>query len=145
MTSTRKTNALAVVVTGLTAFACSLLWYSPFLFGGIWMEHRGAAVVSTPAWKFLIAPLREIITSYLLAWMIARLGIEDWKKAAILGFWLWLAFYAVQLAGAVIWDDMPMALGAVHAGDWLMKMLLMSVMLSLWLGSSQRAARASRR
>jgi hypothetical protein len=105
------------------------------LFGAIWMEHRGGAVASTPTWKFLIAPLRELITAYLLAWLITRLAIPDWRQAAILGFTLWLAFYAVQLAGAVIWDGMPWTLGAVHAGDWLMKMLLMSVMLSLWLGS----------
>lgn len=128
----RKINYLAVIVTGLVAFAFSLLWYSPLLFGDIWMESRGAAVASTPAWKMLIAPLRELIVAFVLAHLIARLGISGWRSAAALGFWLWLAFHAVQMAGAVIWDDMPLALGAVHAGDWLMKMLLMSVMLSLW-------------
>jgi hypothetical protein len=45
---------------------------------------------------------------------------------------LWLAFYVVQLAGAVIFDGMPAALAAVHGGDWLGKMLLMAVILSQW-------------
>lgn len=130
----RARTVSAVVVTGLVAFACSIVWYSTLLFGSIWMESRGAAVASSPTWKFMIMPLREIITACLLVWLIGRLSITGWRQAAALGFVLWAAFYAVQLAGAVIWDDMPWALGAVHAGDWLMKMLLMSVMLSLWLG-----------
>lgn len=134
MFNIQSTKYLAVVVTGLVAFACSIVWYSPLLFGPVWMESRGTAVASSPAWKFMIMPLREIITACLLAWLIDRLSITDWRKAAVLGFVLWLAFYAVQLAGAVIWDNMPWALGAVHAGDWLMKMLLMSIALSLWFG-----------
>lgn len=65
--------------------------------------------------------------------MIRRLVVRDWRGALALGLTLWAAFYLVQLAGAVIWDKMPWQLGAVHAGDWLMKMLLMSTMLTLWL------------
>jgi len=30
----------------------------------------------------------------------------------------------------LIWDNMPWQLGAVHAGDWLMKMLFIAVTLS---------------
>ena len=39
---------------------------------------------------------------------------------------------ASQLAGAVIFDGMPVALGVVHAGDWLGKMLLIALVLSSW-------------
>lgn len=131
--NTPRTTAIAVIVTGLAAFACSIVWYSPLLFGSVWMEYRGAAVATTPDWTFAFAPLREILTACLLAWLIGRLAVRDWRSALALGFTLWAAFYLVQLAGAVIWDKMPWQLGAVHAGDWLMKMLLMSAMLALWL------------
>ena len=63
---------------------------------------------------------------------IARLGIASWKAAASLSLMLWLAFYVVQLSGAVIFDGMPLALGAVHAGDWLGKMLLIALLLGGW-------------
>ena len=85
-----------------------------------------------PSWKFFVAPLRELITAWLLAWLIGRLRIDNWKGAVALAFGLWVAFYVVQLAGAVIFDGMPLALGAVHAGDWLGKMLLMALILSVW-------------
>jgi hypothetical protein len=127
-----RINYAAVIVAALTAFAFSLVWYSPLLFGSVWIEAKGADATAMPAWKFFIAPLRELITAGLLAWLIGRLAIDSWKDAAALGFILWLAFYVVQLAGAVIFDGMPPALGAVHAGDWLGKILILSVVVSVW-------------
>jgi hypothetical protein len=127
-----RVNVASIVVAAAVAFAFSLAWYSPLLFGSVWVEAKGADATAMPLWKFFLAPLRELITAWLLAWLIGRLGIDDWKKAAGLGFVLWLAFYVVQLAGAVIFDGMPVALGAVHAGDWLGKMLIMSVIVTVW-------------
>ena len=125
-------NFLAVIVTGLIAFALSLMWYSPILFGKIWMEYRNASPQTSPGWTMLFAPLRELIVSYVLALLITRLMLTDWKSAAKLIFLLWLAFHAVGMAGDIIWDNMPWPLGAVHAGDWLMKMLFMAIVLSIW-------------
>lgn len=84
-----------------------------------------------PVSKMLVAPLRELVVAYVLARFIQRLGIVDWKSAARLGVGLWAAFHAVSMAGAVIWDNMPWMLGAIHAGDWLMKMILMAVILAV--------------
>jgi hypothetical protein len=71
----QTTNYIAVVVTGLAAFALSLLWYSPLLFGNIWMALRNPPVHPLPGWTFLFAPLREIITAFLLTHLIVRLGV----------------------------------------------------------------------
>jgi len=123
---------LAVVITGLVAFSSSLVWYSPLLFGDIWTRFADASVATAPTWKLVVAPLREIVTAAVLAFVIIRVEPRDWKSALLLGFALWVGFYVVQLTGAVIWDNMPWPLGAVHAGDWLMKMLFMTVTLSAW-------------
>jgi hypothetical protein len=133
MKSIRTLPTLPVVVTGLAASALSLLWYSPLLFGDIWITLSAADPSAMPTWKMMIAPLRELLTASVLAYLIVRLAIVNWKSAASLGFGLWLAFHAVQMAGAVIWDNMPWKLGAVHAGDWLMKMLFITIALTLWL------------
>lgn len=127
-----RMNYAAILAAAIAAFAFSLVWYSPLLFADIWVGAKGAEATAMPTWKFLLAPLRELITALLLAWLIGRLGIESGMSAASLGFVLWIAFYVVQLAGAVIFDGMPVALGAVHAGDWLGKMLIMSVILAVW-------------
>src|SRR4030095_16437715 len=125
-----KLSYLAVVVTGLVAFCLSLAWYSPWLFGNIWAQFSGTSTATAPMWKFFIAPLREIITAAVLAFLIIRVRTQNWKSALWLGLVLWFGFYAVQLAGATIWDNMPWQLSAVHAGDWLMKLLFMTIALS---------------
>lgn len=125
-------NYPAVIVTGLMAFVLSLLWYSPLVFGKVWMQYRDAALPSPPGWVMIFAPLRELIVAWILAMMISRFSLYNWKGAVQLCFLLWLAFHAVGMAGAVIWDHMPLPLALVHAGDWLMKMLFMALLLSTW-------------
>jgi hypothetical protein len=53
-------------------------------------------------------------------------------EAATLAVSLWVAFPAILLVGSVIWDDVPPRLAAIHAGDWLMKLLLIAVIVGIW-------------
>jgi len=122
----------AVIVTGFVAFALSGIWYSPMVFGSIWMKYRSADISSFPKWTMMFAPLRELIASYVLALLITRLKLLNWKSSLQLILQLWFAFHAVGMAGAILWDNMAWQLGAVHAGDWLMKMVFMAVVLSIW-------------
>lgn len=84
------------------------------------------------------APLREIIASFVLAHLIVLAGLTNWRATTRLMLLLWLAFHGVGMAGAVLWDNMQWQLGAVHAGDWLMKMLYMGVVLSIWLNKKNK-------
>ena len=127
-----RSSLAAVVAAGLVAFAFSLVWYSPLMFGFVWTSASGEAATAMPLWKLLVAPLREIISAYVLAVLISGLAIKDRAGAAALGVFLWFGFYVVQLAGAIIWDGMAPSLGAVHAGDWLVKMVLMSLVIVSW-------------
>ena len=125
-------NYWAVFTTGIASFGLSTVWYSRILFGEVWMGHRSEQLPATPEWTMLLAPLRELIASYVLASLLARLSIVTWKNGLKLALLLWLAFHAVGMAGAILWDNMPWELGAVHAGDWLMKMAFMAIVLTIW-------------
>jgi hypothetical protein len=131
-----KLNYWIIVVTGVAAFFLSILWYSPLLFGKIWEQYRHPPNPAIPQWTMAFAPVREIIASYVLAKLISLVKLEDWRKTTRLFFLLWLAFHAVGMAGAILWDNMQWQLGAVHAGDWLMKMLFMGIVLTLWLNKT---------
>jgi hypothetical protein len=133
MTETKiKINYWAVVATGLTAFFLSIIWYSPVLFGEIWERYRHAPNPDIPTWTMVFAPLRELLAAVVLGKLIVRLNLTDWKNTAQLMLLLWLAFHAVGMTGAVLWDNMQWQLGAVHAGDWLMKMLFIGIVLTIW-------------
>ncbi len=128
-----RANFLYIVVVGLAAFAFSLAWYSPLLFGGVWQSHSNASISSSANWKFVLMPLREIVTAFTVAFLIYQLPSMSWRNASLLAAVLWFGFYVVQLAGAVLWDNRPWQLSAVHAGDWLVKLQIITISLSLLL------------
>jgi len=91
-----------------------------------------------PAWQALTLLVRHFVVAFALAYLVARLGIVGWKSALQLGLLLWIGFPAVLLAGSVIHDNVPWMLAAIHAGDWLVKILLMTVILGVWRRSKTR-------
>jgi hypothetical protein len=44
---------------------------------------------------------------------------------------LWAGFPLVLLTGSVIWEKVHPATAAMHAGDWLIKLLLIAVIIGL--------------
>jgi hypothetical protein len=148
MERTAKLSDLgAVAAIGLLAFSLSMVWYSPLLFGSVWEEGTDVAAAAPPAWTFAVAPLREILSAAVVLFLVRRTRVRDAKGALVLGLVLWLGFYVVQLAGAVIWDQMPWELGAVHAGDWLVKVLVIAVLAGAWerrIGGKRRESENER-
>jgi len=129
-------NGWAVVVAAAAAFAASSVWY--ILFGRERMKLLGddpaatAEMKKSPAWKKPVELVRGLVVAYVLARFVVLLGVVDWKGAVQLAIWLWIGFLAVILAGSVLWDNRPWKLAAIHAGDWLLQVLLMAVILGAW-------------
>jgi hypothetical protein len=58
-------------------------------------------------------------------------GKDTWTDGVALGALLWLGFPVVLWTGAVIWEKVPLKLAAIHSGDWLLKLIIVSVIVSL--------------
>ena len=128
-------NYWAVLVAAVAAFVVGALWYSPLLFGKLYMVVRGlnpSADVKMPVGTILAEFVRNLVIAYVLARFVVLLGVADWKGAVQLGLWVWLGFYAMIYVGAVLHENMPRKLYAIHAGDGLVKILLMSIILGVW-------------
>jgi len=130
-------NYLAVVVAAVAAFVVGAVWYSPLLFGKVYMNLRGMnpdamADMRPPAGELLGEFVRYLVIAFVLAYFVVRLGVVDWKGAVQLGLWVGVGFQAMLLIGAVIHENMPWKLYAIHAGDALVKTLLMTVILGVW-------------
>jgi hypothetical protein len=127
---------LHVVVTALAAFLMSSVWYT--VFGKARMElldqdpRATADMRKVPTWKKAAELVRELVIAYVVARFVVLIGVVDWKAAVQLGFWMWFGFVFMILVGAVVWDNVPWKLTAIHAGDWLVKLPLMAVILSVW-------------
>jgi hypothetical protein len=100
------------------------------------MELRGmdpatAADTGTPTWTTVFVVVQSLIVAFMLAYFVGHLGIVEWKGAVRLGALVWV-FPAMILLGSVVHENVPLMLAAIHAGDWLVKLLLMSVILGVW-------------
>src|SRR5260370_3209503 len=127
---------LHVVVTDVSEFVMSSIWYT--VFGKARMElldqdqRATADMRKVAAWKKATELVRELVIAYVVARFVVLLGVVGWKAAVQLGFWLWFGFVFMILLGAVVWDNVPWKLTAIHAGDWLVKLPLMAVILAIW-------------
>ncbi|MCI0330082.1 MAG: DUF1761 domain-containing protein [candidate division Zixibacteria bacterium] len=130
-------NYWAVVVSALAAFVVGAVWYSPLLFGKAYLELRGivpgaVADITPSAAELLGEFVRNFVIAFVLAHFLVGLGFDNWKGAMQLGLWVWVGFQAMMLLGALLHERMPLMLYAIHAGDALLKTLLMAAILALW-------------
>jgi hypothetical protein len=67
----------------------------------------------------------------MVAYFLSRLGIIGWQGAVGVGALVWV-FPAAILLGSVVHEGIPLMLAAIHAGDWLVKLLLIAVIVGVW-------------
>jgi Protein of unknown function (DUF1761) len=122
------TNYLRIVAAALAAFVASAAWYTVFGGATARLSDANPASVATPAWAMLFVVAQSLVVAAMLAYLVSRLGIVERRAALSLGALVWI-FPASILSGSVVHENVPLALVAIHAGDWLVKLLLMSVIL----------------
>ena len=132
-----KINFLAVTVAAVAAFLVGALWYSPLLLGKAYLDARGMNPGAMADMRPQVAELlgefvKNMVVAFVLAHFVVRLGVGDLKGAVQLGLWVWVGFQAMLLMGAVLHEKMPWMLYAIHAGDALVKTLLMTAILGVW-------------
>jgi len=131
-------NYLHVFVAAVVVFVLGWLWYSPLLFYKPWMRLRGLDPVAAmagakmPTGKLLVELARCLVLAYVIARFVALLGITSWMAAVHFGLLLWIGFPVILLTGSVLWDNVPWRVAAIHGGDWLVKMLVIPIIVTLW-------------
>jgi len=131
-------NVVAVLVTTLVVFVLGWLWYSPLLFFNPWMRLRGLdpaaamAGAKMPVGKLVI----EFARCFILVYVVTRIATLHSDLSLLgsihVGLFLWLGFPVILLTGSVIWDNVPWKVAAIHAGDWFVKLLVISIIARVW-------------
>ncbi|SRR6266852_4914980 len=129
----REINYWAIVVAAVAAFLLSTLWYIGFAKQRAELSQTVTADVRKPQpIKMALEIARNIVLASVLAYLVARLGVTGWPAAIKFAGLLWIGFPVLLLTGSVMWENVPWKLAAIHAGDWLLKLLLMAIVLSRW-------------
>ncbi|MBA3251015.1 MAG: DUF1761 domain-containing protein [Geodermatophilaceae bacterium] len=129
----REVNLLAVLVAAVAAFVSGGTYYA--VLGDQLAQVSAAAAAAggrTPPWKVAIEFLRCLVLAAVVAGVAAQGEIDQWTGGLVLGLALWIGFPFVLWTGAMLHENTPFKLAAIHAGDWLVKLLLIGVIVSIW-------------
>jgi Protein of unknown function (DUF1761) len=123
---------LAIVGATVAAFAFSSVWYIVFAKQRAKLSSAAATEARPPRWMMPVELLRTLVLALVLAGLTSQLRIADGPSAVKLAFALWIGFPLILLSGSVIYEKVPWKLAAIHVGDWLGKLLVIAMVVSLW-------------
>jgi hypothetical protein len=130
-------NYLAIAVATILLFIISAVYYivlnkKVMALRGIKPNKKGEFENSMTSDKVIVELLRTYILGLIIAYAIHYLLINNIIEAIYLAFWLWIGFPVILLVGSVIHEGYRKKLAAIHAGDWLVKLLIFTVILTVW-------------
>jgi hypothetical protein len=122
--------ALGVAVAAVAAFVLSSVYYTV----ATPVERRDlgdrALDRGRPApWKVAAEIVRTALVAGVFAWIAAVADLLSLPGTLLLALVVWIGFPVALLTGSVTWEKVPPVTAALHAGDWLLKLLLIGAVL----------------
>jgi hypothetical protein len=129
-------NHLAILSSALILWFLGAAWYSPALFAKPWMAMLGIGKGEgkrTALYVGMIASLiGDLILSFMLAHFIVWSGTTTCKRGAMIGFIVWIGFFAAPNLPQSIYEGRPFKLFAINNGYWLVGLLIVGALLGAW-------------
>lgn len=124
--------ALGIAAAAVAAFILSSVYYA----AATPLERRAVGEAALyrgrpQPWKVLTELLRTAVVASVFAWIAHRAGDLSVGRGIVLALMTCVGFPLVLLTGSVIWEKVHPVTAAMHAGDWLVKLLLIAVILGL--------------
>lgn len=132
-------NYWSVLAAAVAPMILGALWYSPILFGTIWMKAAGLSpdmAKNMTVRSMLTLYGGQLVLALLMAYVLAHfivLGVAfDFIGGAMIGFWLWLGFVVPVMGGPLLWEQKSWKYFAISAGFQLVSLALMGGILAAW-------------
>lgn len=121
-----------IALAAVASFVISSAWY--IAFGGILARLSpayGPGSRMSP-WAGLLELLRSAVVATVVGLAVDRLGVDGVGGLVVVALVAWVGFPVVLLSGSVLHEQVPWRLAAVHAGDWLLKLVAVALIVGLW-------------
>ncbi len=82
-------------------------------------------------WQLLVELLRCLVLCAVVAGLAGEGGVDDVAEGLLLGLVLWVGFPLVLWVGAIVHEKTPVKLAAIHAGDWLVKLIAVGMLVAV--------------
>ena len=125
-------NFTAIVVAGIAVFVFAAGYYIALAEPRRRLSSAAAQARRPPPWLMGLELGKSIVVAAVVAGLVSIGGITSLASALALAIALWIAFPVVLLVGSVTQENVPWKLGAIHAGDWLAKLVIITTIVTLW-------------
>lgn len=132
-------NWVAVLVTAIITMVIGGLWYSPVLFGKIWMKLSGRTqkdmknMKMSPTVAYIAGFLTALITSIVLAVLVNFASARTFVDGALVGVLVWIGFVATTQFGVVLWDNKPVKLFVLNTVYSIVTLVIAGGILAVWV------------
>ncbi len=132
------TNWITVIVCAIAAMVLGFAWYSPLLFGNMWMKLSGMTKEKIAKSKdkmpmiYGTQLLAAIVEAWVLGMFIQFSGINGAINGAMVGLWAWLGFVATVGIADALYNEKDIKLVVINTGYQLAYLLIAGAILASW-------------
>ena len=129
-------NVLGVLIVAVISFILGFLWYGP-LFGKQWLKlsKMPASEIAKAKSKSMTKPMilnfiGTIIMVFVFAQIINLLGASSVGQGIVLGFWMWLGFFAsTTILYGTLWEGKSWGLYVLNGLYWLVNLMVSGALI----------------
>ncbi|MEK6825408.1 MAG: DUF1761 domain-containing protein [Nanoarchaeota archaeon] len=133
-------NYAAVLIAAVASMIIGAIWYSPAVFGKIWMKgaHMSGSDIKKAKKQgmgklYLIAFIGSLLFAYVLAHFVSYVNAATNADALELALWTWLGFVVPLLLGNTLWKGESWGAYLVNIVYQLVSISVMAVILTYWI------------
>ncbi len=111
-------DKLTVFVAAIVYVIVGAIWYSPYLFGNLFMKLAGVKKKekSNMLPKIFAEFVVALVIAYFISLLLGFLGATSTMDGIYAAIGVWLGFVVTTHSCAVIWGKMPWQLYLLHMG-----------------------------
>lgn len=133
-TSLTELNIVAVLVASLVYFFLGALWYSPALFGPLWIKLSNISPDKSKSIAGLMVAtyLLNLVISFAIAYLVITSSSAGMGGGLCLGVLIAFGLIATTMAINALYSEKPFKLYLIDTGYHVGGIILAAVILALW-------------
>ena len=139
-------NYWSALVAALVGFVFGFIWYSPILFGEIWVEQMNlnpeSMNMGVLAYSFGISLVLSFVIAVITAVFANTLGCRGLGGAFALSLWLGVGILVANMLGGYLFLPFSWQVGAIDIVYVYLRMLIFCLFACLWVKKGAQQAKA---
>lgn len=133
-------NYIVIIIASLVSVGLGFLWYSPFVFGPLWLKTKGWTDEHMKAKKHgqsmvsvhSALVLSALVSAFILSALFNSLVVTSFWGILFVGFYVWLGFMVpVKLADYLFGGD-SFTFFLISVGHQLLSTLVMALIIGIF-------------